>query len=83
MHHSKLAPIVEQLLEIHNTKKLQIYMSFIGHVNKFEVDVFIPSWVSDKTPDLSFSVYIDQPSSLETFEKQITTFIKLFNSLNS
>jgi hypothetical protein len=83
MHHSKLPEIIAQLLEIHNTKKVQVHITFMGHVNKFEVDVFIPNWVPDKTPDLTFGGYIDRDGSWNNFEKEISAFIKLFNTLNS
>ena len=82
MHHSKLAPIIKQLLEIQATGKAHVHIHFGGHVDEIDVSVHIPKWERGKEPDVSFKAYVDQDRSWEQFEKQVNIFIKLFNILN-
>lgn len=82
MHHSKLPAIIAQLLDIQSQGKVQVFISFSGHVNKVEVDIHTTEWEPGKSADLSFGAYVDSNLNWEIFEKQVDSFIKLYNALN-
>lgn len=82
MHHSKLSSIITQLLDIQSQGKVQVFISFSGHVNKVEVDIHTTKWEPGKSSDLNFAAYVDSNSNWEAFERQADVFIKLYNAFN-
>jgi glucuronate isomerase len=76
-----ISKIALDLLQIHNSKKATVFFEFSGHVEKIEVRIFIPAWKPDAEADIKVEAYLDNPQSFETFEQEITRFIKLFNLL--
>lgn len=76
-----ISKIVLDLLQIHSSKKANVFFDFSGHVEKIGVKIFIPEWKPNVDADFELEAYLDQPQSFERFEQEITRFIKLFNLL--
>ena len=76
-----ISKIVLELLEMHNSGKLSVFIYFHGHVNKLSVDIYIPKWEINADPDFTAEAYLNKPESVNTFEQEINRFIKLFKLL--
>ena len=77
-----ISKMILELLQIHNSKKANVFFDFSGHVEKIGVRIFIPKWEPNADADFEIEAYIDQPQSFQKFEDEVNRFIKLFNLLN-
>jgi hypothetical protein len=81
--HEEVMKIISDLLELQESQRAEVFISYYGHTKGLSIDIYSPSYYYELKPILRESIYLDSvtPKRLEEFKRKINGIIGLFCTL--
>lgn len=72
-----LQKIILKAYKVNQKTRHTVFLDFMGHVNHFELRVYLNGWREDEEPDIKYDTYLDEKMAMENLEKMLKKLEKL------
>lgn len=69
--------IMLKAYKVNKNTKHAVFVEFMGHVNWFQVQIYLNGWKENSDPDINIKTYLDEKMVIENLQYMLTKLEEL------